>query len=979
MKKVISFIMAAAICAGCQKEISPAATETKIPSDFKGEIEEYAYTKTYLDENNNIRWSAKDQVIIFAGTTAGGKYQITDKSAGETSADYDYISTAGGGFGSGSDITSNVAFYPFQSNIKCANADSESPTQSFSLTRIVLPAEQTYQAGSFGQGTFPMVAVTRSIDDMLLRFKNVGGGIKLLLKGDIKVRTITVKGNNDEPLAGTASVTAYVNGSVPKVTMADDAGTEVSLDCGKDGVQLNTAEATAFIISIPPTDFKNGFSISIIDTKGYKMDVRTSKQNVVERSKLLRMPEIKYKANGTAPVTDAENIVVGETANSYIISKAGSYSIPAVKGNSMESVGEAVSAEVLWESFGTETAPEKGDLVIAAEYSEGKILFRVNDEFKEGNAVIAAKDGEGKILWSWHIWLVEDEIAEHEYGLGAGVVMDRNLGATSAVPGESGTAGLMYQYGRKDPFLSGNMNNSKTALSSVTWPEATKEDFGPVSLEYAAANPMVYITASPASGYQWYNGTNEEHKNLWQSEKTIYDPCPAGWRIPDGGSEGIWKGGRFDTEFNEVKKGISVEICGGVQAWYPSCGFITSGGGLAHFGERGCYWAINPKDYPGMNFNNNGITLKNGAFCDGYSVRCFKEDSEKEPSDLSVNGTANSYIVSETGFYSFPAVKGNSSESVGKVASAEVLWESFGTNTAPEKGDLIPFAGYSDGAITFNAADAFKEGNAVIAAKDGEGNILWSWHIWLVEDEIEEHVYANNAGTMMDRNLGAVSATRGDIGALGLLYQWGRKDPFLNASSLAGTVSAKSTIEWPTGLYTSDATIGTIEYTIQNPTVFIGGRDDNSGENETSHDWYYDFDDEISQTRWADEKTIYDPCPAGWQVSSFDIWILSGMAKRYNEYVNQTPDEENIGFSISHNGYDIWFPTRGAREMNYTNGNCELQDQWRAQGSYWSNCYYERGNNAYIILFTGEGGITAMPYYPDRGYQVRCQKIGTGE
>lgn len=648
-------LIAAGILAGCQKEICQEIVNTGIPSEFKGEIEEFAETRTYLDENNNIRWYAKDQVIIFAGTTGGGKYEITEDSIGETSANYDYIGTAGGGFGSGNDITSNVAFYPFQSGIKCANADNQTPTQSFTLTRISLPADQTYQAGSFGQGTFPMVAVTSSKEDMLLKFKNVCGGIKLLLKGDVKVRYITVKGNNDEPLAGTASVTAYVNSSAPMVTMGEGAATEVTLDCGREGVQLNTAEAVPFIIALPPTDFKGGFSVSITDTRGYKMDIRTSKQNIVTRSNLVRMPEISYKANGTAPITDAENIAIGETANSYIVGKGGSYSIPAVKGNSSESIGEAVSAEVLWESFGTDTAPAKGDLIIAAEYSEGKILFRVNDEFKEGNAVIAAKDA--------------------------------------------------------------------------------------------------------------------------------------------------------------------------------------------------------------------------------------------------------------------------------------------------------------------------------------SGTILWSWHIWLVEDEIQEHVYANNAGTMMDRNLGAVSATRGDIGALGLLYQWGRKDPFLNASSLTGTVSAKSTIEWPTGLYTSDATIGTIEYTIQNPTVFIGGRGNNSGENETYQDWYYDFDDEISQTRWADEKTIYDPCPAGWQVSSPDIWEESGIAERYSQDMTyHTPDEVNIGFSISHNGYDIWFPTRGARSMDYgVAGSCALEGQWRAQGTYWTDRYYNSSPQAYIILFYGEGKIGLLSYYPSKGYQVRCQKTGTGE
>ena len=49
----------------------------------------------------------------------------------------------------------------------------------------------------------------------------------------------------------------------------------------------------------------------------------------------------------------------------------------------------------------------------------------------------------------------------------------------------------------------------------------------------------------------------------------------------------------------------------------------------------------------------------------------------------------------------------------------------------------------------------------------------------------------------MDRNMGAISASPGNIGALGLLYQWGRKDPFLGSSSTGGYVVTNSTISWP--------------------------------------------------------------------------------------------------------------------------------------------------------------------------------------
>ena len=59
---------------------------------------------------------------------------------------------------------------------------------------------------------------------------------------------------------------------------------------------------------------------------------------------------------------------------------------------------------------------------------------------------------------------------------------------------------------------------------------------------------------------------------------------------------------------------------------------------------------------------------------------------------------------------------------------------------------------------------------------DAEGaTILWSYHIW-VTDVADQPFGVNSKGnsyTVMDRNLGAVSATPGDAGAIGLLYQWG--------------------------------------------------------------------------------------------------------------------------------------------------------------------------------------------------------------
>ena len=86
--------------------------------------------------------------------------------------------------------------------------------------------------------------------------------------------------------------------------------------------------------------------------------------------------------------------------------------------------------------------------------------------------------------------------------------------------------------------------------------------------------------------------------------------------------------------------------------------------------------------------------------------------------DLAAAGSANSYIVSASGDYKFPTVKGNSTTSVGSVASVRILWESVGTSVAPSPKELISATGYKDGYAYIEVPSAYKEGNAVVAAYD---------------------------------------------------------------------------------------------------------------------------------------------------------------------------------------------------------------------------------------------------------------------
>jgi len=93
-----------------------------------------------------------------------------------------------------------------------------------------------------------------------------------------------------------------------------------------------------------------------------------------------------------------------------------------------------------------------------------RIKVMIN-KVKEGNAVISYKVND-KIYWSWHVWVTDDpeDGSTYHHGFekdknGNAVMnwkwMDRNLGATngSFVGNEwHKSAGLQYQWGRKDPF-----------------------------------------------------------------------------------------------------------------------------------------------------------------------------------------------------------------------------------------------------------------------------------------------------------------------------------------------------------------------------------------------------------------------------------------------------------------------------------------------------------------------------------------------
>jgi len=262
---------------GCTKADVESVSQQKINSQkFHAEFAEED-TRTFVDEKVRLLWTEGDLLTIFT-STLNRKYQL-DGETGDNSGTFSEIATSQ--FGTGNSISANYAVYPYSSSNKISNDE---------VITLSLPATQQYAENSFGQDANTMVAVTSGPNDYFLPFKNVGGFLRLRLYGEgVTVKSIELKGNNSEKIAGKATVTTKY-GQNPELEMSASATESITLDCG-DGVALGAtaAEAKDFWIVVPPTTFSKGFTITITDTTGATMEKSTTKNYVIERNVLKSM------------------------------------------------------------------------------------------------------------------------------------------------------------------------------------------------------------------------------------------------------------------------------------------------------------------------------------------------------------------------------------------------------------------------------------------------------------------------------------------------------------------------------------------------------------------------------------------------------------------------------------------------------------------------------------------------------------------
>lgn len=247
--------------------------------------------RTYLEQDKYLRWSAGDEISFFP-VTSNVRYRFM----GETGANSGVFEEVTSGAISGDALDNCYAVYPYAEGTTIS---------SDGVISFMLPAVQYYQPSSFGLGANTMVAVTANADDNVLRFKNACGYLKLKLYADnATVKSIELKGNKGEKLAGSATITAEY-GANPVVTMSSGATTAIKLDCG-NGVKLssNADQPTTFLFVIPTITFAEGFTMSVTDVDGKVYEKATKKEFAIERNMIQPMAALKAEFKATKPANN---------------------------------------------------------------------------------------------------------------------------------------------------------------------------------------------------------------------------------------------------------------------------------------------------------------------------------------------------------------------------------------------------------------------------------------------------------------------------------------------------------------------------------------------------------------------------------------------------------------------------------------------------------------------------------------------------
>lgn len=508
-----------------------------------------------------------------------------------------------------------------------------------------------------------------------------------------EVVIIDVSSSNDESMVGqvvTINGTAHTwKGSpiVQKIPFGTDY--EVSVSDREDyitpSVQSFTASQQSRTVSMlyiydPIVD------LSKVDIYGNPIAQNTANCYVIKESGKYMFP-IAYGAaikNGVAN-TEAYTNNGGENSHNFVNYLGNVITSPYVE---VDTSKQAASVQISI----ADTDNAVSDLQIIEEDDCRYVSFEVlNVPVTGANAVISVKDSSGVIMWSWHIWLWSDDLSVVEITNATNVkynILPVNLGSKWDDEAHTYIKNWFYQWGRPNPMLlpsAYNLNSYHTSYGDLSFVGSVAAP----DIQTGICNPTTFYTTSVVDNI-WFGET--AYYNLWDSQcaetgyadndvkKTVYDPCPVGFKVPNGNT---FTGLSIISNANGIVK-LTRYNGDTIGVGFPLSGDISSGQAkIENTDNRGYMWTsasrsqeyawysqlraslINPRTYVGRGY--------------GYSIRPVQDIDLALPTHkLTINVSGDTEMPSgyEVKVYS---VTESTDESTGEVT--ETLGDVLSTQT----------------------------------------------------------------------------------------------------------------------------------------------------------------------------------------------------------------------------------------------------------------------------------------------------------
>ena len=295
-----------------------------------------------------------------------------------------------------------------------------------------------------------------------------------------------------------------------------------------------------------------------------------------------------------------------------------------------------------------------------------------------------------------------------------------------------------------------------------------------------------------------------------------------------------------------------------------------------------------------------------------------------------------------------------------------------------------------------NDASSVENTNAVVAAYNVSGEVIWSWHLWIVNDNpLDLYDEYSNGKVFMRHNLGAFTNSNGSLDeqkihdSYGMYYQWGRKDPFQRPYYFNAAGADNETRYNGINGYIKDQYLertsanGTVDYVTKYPMDFITNAACMNEGGDGVGDWLLSADNSL----WNDtEKSIYDPCPFGWRVPTAQDMLVLSPDPNEGADLNATLRKQ-YGWHLSDGASTYFWSACGRRRysdgkvdnMNFKEGAYPSEPQpW--EGHYWTSTAKDgKAVSLYFDLTTTRTTVNKFDNaYHDRkanGFQIRCVKM----